>query len=158
MKKMLMTLILAVSAVSAFATEMPLRNVRLELKMTPIAGFKGETITIDILENGAVYGKRKLPGRPALPVQFDRLSLSEIGRIDSLIEDARYVSVLPPNPNEIICRALSTHGRTLFADNDRVFLQSGPVPCGHQTRNASPATEDLLRIANEEYAKFLRMN
>jgi hypothetical protein len=153
MKKSTLVMASLLLAGSAFATEMPLRNVRLEMKETALSKV-APLVSIDILENGEVYGKSKSAGQLfPVPVLIERLSSDQIDQIDDLISEAATGNIVPPYPNTFRCMAKGIFKREMTADNGNVFLVSGAIPCGPTTVNDSPAAAKLTSILVQELAK-----
>lgn len=156
MKKVLMALV--VSGLS-LARPLPLGNVRLEVQTNPL-GPKPAKVSrlLQVKNNGSVSLRTcntAIPPRPGFKActtkEIARLTAYEIDRIDREIDLARRGKI--KKWSGPICKALPTETRKYSADNGRVFLKQGPVPCGAPTYNDSAAATSLVGRLNTLLAK-----
>ncbi len=125
----------------------PMRiDVRLKLERVPVRGLAGgarETLTVTskgrVLEM-TCRAVRK-PCETKLVAILDR---NEMEVIETLIDDARDGEIVSNSPR-FHCLAMNIGVDTYTADNGKILLAAGAVPCPtHTSRNVSPAAEKLI--------------
>lgn len=153
-KKFMLVAVMAVTAV-ANATSIPLPF--LEYSRAPLmAG--GETVTVNVLNNGQVHGYRSVGQGPAGRWrQLGTLSATEMQRLRELVKRAaKLPALVAPAGIQFHCAAVPTQKDTYRAPQHDLTLQVDISPCGGSRYNDTRSSLEIVNVLNQHRQMLYR--